>query len=96
MFINYVKIFFPAAVAFFFGLLITPFATHFFYKHRMWKRHSRNETTSSEFQKIHNEQEELKTPRVGGIIIWFSVLVVTLLFYLLSVFFKFPFAEKMN
>jgi phospho-N-acetylmuramoyl-pentapeptide-transferase len=96
MLINFVKIFLPATIAFILGILITPLATHFFYKYKMWKRHSRNETTGSEFQKIHNEKEELKTPRVGGIIIWVSVFLVTLFFYLASAVFKFPFAEKMN
>ena len=53
----------------------------------MWKRYSRNATvTASDFSKIHNEQDELKTPRVGGIIIWLSVLTTVLGFYLISIF----------
>ncbi len=96
MLINVVKIFLPATISFFIGIFITPLATHFFYKYKMWKKHSRNETTNVEFQKIHNDKEELKTPRVGGMIIWVSVLLVTLIFYLASTIFKFPFGEKMN
>lgn len=79
-----------------FGLFITPFATHFFYKHRMWKRYSRNGATFSDFQKIHNEAEELRTPRVGGMIIWISIIFSIILFYLVSIFFPSDFAEKMN
>jgi len=96
MFINLVKIFLPTTLAFFTGIFITPLATHFFYKYKMWKKYSRNETTGLEFQKIHNEQEELKTPRVGGIIIWFSALIITILFYLISILFHSNFTEKLN
>lgn len=97
MFINFIKIFLPTTLAFFAGIAITPFATHFFYKHKMWKRNSRNETTTNlDFQKIHNETEELKTPRVGGIIIWFSALIITLLFYLVSILFPNNLTEKLN
>ena len=96
MFINVVKIFLPTALAFFVGIFITPFATHFFYKYKMWKKYSRNESTGSEFQKIHNEQEELRTPRVGGIIIWFSALIIVLIFYLVSVLFPGNITTKLN
>src|SRR3989344_2659247 len=82
MYFNLVKIFMPTAVAFFLGLFFTPFATHFFYKYKMWKKYSRSiGATNSDFQKINNEKEELKTPRVGGIIIWISVLTTVLIFF---------------
>ena len=93
---NYVKIFLPATIAFFLGILITPLATHFFYKYKMWKKYSRSESTNPEFQKIHNEKEELKTPRVGGIIIWVSVVLTTLAFFVFSLFFKSNISSKIN
>ncbi len=97
MLINLVKIFVPTALAFFIGLAITPVATHFFYKYKMWKKYSRNiDATAPDFQKIHNEKEELNTPRVGGIIIWVSVLLVVLIFYLVSILFPSVSTEKMN
>ena len=97
MLLNLVKIFVPTAFAFFLALLLTPVATHFFYKYKMWKKYSRSiDATATDFQKIHNEAEELKTPRVGGIIIWFSVLLTTLLFYLISILFPSDDTEKMN
>ena len=97
MLIDLVKISIPTAFAFFLGLFLTPFATHFFYKYKMWKKYSRNiETTATDFHKIHNEEDELKTPRVGGIIIWVSVLLTTLIFYLVSIFFPSDTTEKMN
>ena len=97
MLLNLVKIFIPTAFAFFLGILLTPLATHFFYKYKMWKKYSRNTTTTTtDFSKIHDEQAELKTPRVGGIIIWFSVLLTTFIFYLASIFFPSLNTEKMN
>ncbi|MES2315359.1 MAG: hypothetical protein V4486_01335 [Patescibacteria group bacterium] len=97
MLINLLKISIPTAMAFFLGLLITPVATHFFYKYKMWKRHSRKGNgVSEDFQKIHNEEGELNTPRVGGMIIWVSVLLTTGLFYLASILLPAPNTEKMN
>ena len=97
MILNVLKIFIPTTLAFLIGLFITPFATHFFFKYKMWKKYSRNEdTTASDFHKIHNEQDELKTPRVGGVIIWLSVVVVSALYYLISILFPSVFFLKMN
>jgi phospho-N-acetylmuramoyl-pentapeptide-transferase len=97
MLLNLIKISIPTAFAFFLGLFLTPLATHFFYKYKMWKKYSRNTSTvATDFSKIHNEQEELKTPRVGGIIIWVSVLSTTLVFFLISVFSSSADTEKMN
>jgi phospho-N-acetylmuramoyl-pentapeptide-transferase len=97
MFLNLLKIFIPTVLAFFIGLFITPLATHFFYKYKMWKKYSRNGNTIAEdFKKIHNEKEELKTPRVGGMIIWVSVLVTVFLFYLFSLIFPSDVSTKMN
>ena len=96
MLLNLVKIFLPMMLAFLMGLFITPFATHFFYKYKMWKKYSRNGVTLTEFQKIHNENEELKTPRMGGIIIWISILFSTLIFYLISILFPSTITEKIN
>jgi len=96
MFLNLLKIFVPTVLAFFVGIAITPIATHFFYKYKMWKRYSRNTACSEGFQRIHNEKEELKTPRVGGMIIWVSVLLVTFLVLLFSSIFSSEFATKLN
>ena len=63
----------------------------------MWKKHPRNGNVStSDFHKIHNQASELNTPRVGGIIIWLSVFLTTLVFYLASILFPSTNTEKMN
>lgn len=82
-----VKIFVPTIVAFIVGLGLTPLVSHYLYKWQLWKKVSvsrtldgREATLSS---KIHND-EERKTPRMGGVIVWGSVLVTTLLMALLA------------
>ncbi len=56
------------------------------YTHKMWKRKSRSventEAMSLEFQKIHNHVAEVNTPRVGGVVVWLSVLATLILAYL--------------
>ena len=97
MYSDLVKIFLPTTTAFFIGLLITPVATHFFYKYKMWKKYSRNiDATAPGFQQIHNEEEELHTPRVGGIIIWFSALLTTIIFFLVALLFPSASTLKMD
>lgn len=97
MYLDLVKIFLPTTFAFFLGLLFTPLATHFFYKYRMWKKYSRSiEIDTVDFKIIHNETAELKTPRVGGIIIWFSVLLTIIIFYLISTLFPSTTTLKLN
>ncbi len=95
--LNLIKIFLPTAVAFFLAMAFTPLATHFFYKYKMWKKYSRNGAVEvADFPKIHNEKEELATPRIGGIIIWVPVLLTTGFFYLASTLFPSPLTEKLN
>src|SRR3990167_7926422 len=97
MLLNLVKISIPTAAAFFLALFLTPLMTHFFYKYKMWKKYSRNGGIEfTDFHRIHNEASELNTPRPGGIIIWVSVLLTTLIFYLISIFFPSTATEKMN
>ncbi|MFA6256928.1 MAG: hypothetical protein WCT29_01310 [Candidatus Paceibacterota bacterium] len=63
----------------------------------MWKKYSRNlDAHALEFHTIHNEAEELKTPRVGGLIIWVSALLTTLIFFLISIIFPSDESAKMN
>ncbi len=81
------KILLPSVCTFIVGMLLTPWFTKYFYKYRLWKRASRldNDVAMSEaFKQIHNEEIETGTPRVGGMIIWVSSLIVVLGFFILS------------
>jgi phospho-N-acetylmuramoyl-pentapeptide-transferase len=77
-----VKIFVPAVTAFIVGLLITPIVSHYLYKWKLWKKSSVLKTIDGRdavlSNKIHGD-ELRKTPRMGGVVVWLSVLITTLL-----------------
>lgn len=84
------EIFLPATIAFLFGVGVTPFLTHFLYKHKLWKprggKIALDGTVAEEFNRLH-ETKEVGTPRFGGIIVWGSVGLTAALMQVLWVFF---------
>jgi phospho-N-acetylmuramoyl-pentapeptide-transferase len=99
MIIDVLKVILPSVLTFFLGILITPFFTNFFYKYKMWKKSARTEAgdiTSVDFTRIHNTKGELSTPRVGGVIIWVSVLLTVGVIFLVSKIFPGNLTEKLN
>lgn len=87
MIVSIVKIFIALAISFTVGIAITPLVTDFLYKHKMWKKKARNEALGGGetplFNKLHKEKE-VGTPRMGGIIIWVSVLLTIFIIWLLA------------
>jgi len=83
------KLLLPAGIAFVVGMLITPLITHFMYKYEWWKKKSVSMSVDGKAapltQKLHND-EARKTPRMGGLVVWKSVFIVTLVLWLLSAF----------
>lgn len=93
------KIFLPAVLSFVIGMVITPAFTKYFYKYRLWKRASRldnDDAMSEAFKQIHNEKIETGTPRVGGVIIWVSTLIVILGMFALSKFVDDPVFKRLD
>jgi phospho-N-acetylmuramoyl-pentapeptide-transferase len=98
MFSELLKVVVPGLLTFLIGIGLTPFVASFLYKHKLWKRRSRAlETTDApedainpDFKKIHNEKAELNTPRIGGVLIWGSVLLTILVFWVASRFIPLP------
>ncbi len=82
-----IKIILPAVLTFFIGISITPFVTDFLYKNKMWKKQVKSVASfgmSNEvFRSLHSENE-VKTPRLGGSIIWLSVLISTAIVWFFS------------
>jgi phospho-N-acetylmuramoyl-pentapeptide-transferase len=94
-----VKIFLPTALAFIIGIAVTPHLTSFMYKRKLWKKASRaaNETiTNTDFAQIHNATEEVSTPRVGGILIWLSVIATISIMWLISKVFPSELSAKLD
>lgn len=100
MIFSAVKVMVPAILAFIIGILMTPALTGFMYRMKMWKTSSRSnmntDAMSPDFKRIHNEKGETSTPRVGGVLIWLSVLVVTTILSLISLIFPSEATIKMN
>ena len=99
MTLDVIKIFLPTAVAFFVGIIITPTLTDFLYRHKMWKKSSvrhtidgREATISS---RLHND-EERKTPRMGGVVVWGSVLITMFVFLMLAFLFPHSIFSKLS
>ncbi len=100
MILNVVKIFVPWIISFFAGLAFSPILTHFLYKHKMWKKKSGNAAGlggggTPIFNKLHKERDT-NTPRMGGVVIWFSVLFTISVFWLISWLFPTEFSQKMD
>ena len=80
----------PALISFSIGITITPIVTHFLYKHKVWKKEGGKVAIggheATEFNRLKGG-DETKTPRMGGIIIWASVLITLGGTYVLGVVF---------
>ena len=103
MIASLLKLFIPTASAFFVGMAMTPIVTHYLYKHELWKKRPGKIAPDGRATPIFNElhkHKEVGTPRMGGIIIWLSTLLVTILFVLIpdiwpnSVFGKMNFLSR--
>jgi len=80
------KILMPAIITFTIGIILTPLVTHYLFKYQVWKKQGGKKDLlgleATEFNRLKAETET-KTPRMGGIVIWGSVvLAVSLLFFL--------------
>jgi len=85
--INVIKIFVLGAMSFVLAFWLTPILTHYLYKHKLWRKEIRTKSIDNKelfyFKKFHSEKE-IHVPRFGGLLIWTSVLILALLFFLLS------------
>ncbi len=72
------KILLPAVVTFVIGILITPLLTHYLFKYKIWKKQGGKIALggyeATEFNRLKSKTET-KTPRMGGIVIWGSILI---------------------
>jgi len=86
-------------ISFAIAIALAPILIRFLYKYKCWKKKPREETLGGEktpvFTKFH-AQKEISTPRMGGILIWGTVLVVTIFTYFVSKFLPPDLAVKIN
>jgi len=100
---NIIKVFIPATASFAVGILLAPLLTHYLYKYRVWKKVTSKTaldgTPAVEFEKLRttvHSGTETSTPRMGGILIWASVTIVTGGVWLLARFIPTPLFEKLD
>jgi len=87
MITSVIKIFVPAAAAFIIGILITPIVTNFLYKYKFWKKTGVDKALGggdAPITKSLHKDEERKTPRMGGIVVWGSVFATAILIWIIS------------
>ena len=82
---NVIKVLGSAAIASAIAALWCPLLINILYKYKLWKKSARTKTISGEdatvFYNLHKERE-IKAPRFGGLLIWITVVLVVIIFYL--------------
>ena len=85
--------------SFFISIAGAPFLIKFLYKYKCWKKKPREETIGGEktpiFTKFH-AIKEINTPRMGGILIWATVLIISIIIFIADYFFPNSFPAKLN
>ncbi len=85
-----IKLFAPTITAFIIGILITPLVTHYLFKYKVWKKQGGKQALDGKVAEVFNAlkgEEETRTPRMGGIVIWLSVALTLLLILILELLF---------
>jgi phospho-N-acetylmuramoyl-pentapeptide-transferase len=82
-----IKIFLPTLVSFFLGIIIASPLISFLRKHELWKKKGvalgLDGNAAPISHALHNDEKK-QTPRMGGIVIWASVLATSLIFWFLG------------
>lgn len=97
---DFLKVLLPTILTFIIGIVITPSVSKWLYTKKLWKQTARQidnpEEMSPTYLAIHNTKEEKNTPRIGGVIIWGSVIITTAIVFLFSLITPTTFTEKIN
>ncbi len=88
-----IKILILSAISFLIAFFLTPLLTHFLYKYKLGKP-IRNTGATPIFSKLH--AHKAGTPTMGGILIWFTTLIMALIFFYLDFCFPNTFLHILN
>lgn len=97
--INIVKVVAPTAIAFCVGILMTPIVSGYLYRNKMWKKKAGKMAPDGRETPIFNDlhkDKEVGTPKMGGIIIWGSVLITITGLWLLALVFPGSIFQKLS
>ena len=96
---NTVKIFSLGMFSFLLAFFLTPALTNFLYKNKFWRKETRTKAIDGGevtfFQKFHSENE-VKVPRMGGLLIWITTLFLSFFFLIISFILDNPTLNKLN
>ncbi len=82
-----------SVISFLVALFSTPLLTHFLYKYKLGKQ-IRTAQSAPIFSALHKGKEG--TPTMGGILIWATVVILALLFFILNKFFPETIIGQLN
>jgi len=71
--------------AFVLAMALTPVMTYFLFKYKVWKRMREEDISGKKakyYQALHKEKHQRNIPTMAGILIWGTVLIITLIFNL--------------
>ena len=99
MALDIIKVFLPSTIAFLIGVAATPALTGYLYRNRMWKKKAGKVGLDGAATPIFNELhkgKEVGAPRMGGVVVWFSVFATVGLLLLLDQVTGLSSFEKLN
>ncbi|MFH1534568.1 MAG: hypothetical protein ABIF80_01155, partial [Patescibacteria group bacterium] len=88
-----IKALFLGTVSFIVTIALTPILTHFLYKYKLGKQ-IRSSENAPIYSKLHAKKSG--TPTMGGILIWFTMLLLAFFFFYLAKITDISFIEKLN
>ena len=92
--VNVLRVFIVATVSFFVALLVTPLWSLVLEKYDLAKKRITREDVAPIFSKLHRGKQG--TPTMGGVMIWGTVLIVILVFWLFAQFYPDSVLAKLN
>jgi phospho-N-acetylmuramoyl-pentapeptide-transferase len=99
LFLDSFKVLLPTIVSFGVGIILAPIVSHYLYKYKLWKKKSVTKTIDGHeatiSSKLHDDENK-QTPRMGGIVVWASVIITALFFWLLSHLYPTPMTLKLD
>lgn len=94
-----IKVFGLSGLSFILAIFLTPFFTHWMYTHKLWRKSVREQSPDGSktplFASLHKERETT-IPRLGGVIIWVTTLLVSFFVWVIALYTENSFWDKIN
>ncbi len=89
--LDVLKVFGLSTISFFVAFLATPLLTYYLYAHKLWRPEIARKAATGEqatvISGILKARTRAETPRMGGILIWGTVVFITLILWVLHILF---------